>query len=134
MMNIDHIGYAVRSVDEAAEKMEFLGFSVVGSVFDDEKRNVRILFMNNGAYRVELIAPLDPSKPSPVDNLLKKKGSPGPYHFCYGVDCLKSAVQTLKDQGLVVIEPPTWAGALDTDVAFLFDRSLGVIELAERQP
>jgi len=131
MMNIDHIGYAVRSVDEAAEKMESLGFSVVGSAFDDEKRNVRILFVSNGPYRVELIAPLDPNIPSPVDNILKK-GPPGPYHFCYSVDSLKSAVQTLKEQGLVVIESPTWAGALDTDVAFLFDRSLGVIELAER--
>lgn len=131
MMDIDHIGYAVRSVDEAAEKMKFLGFGILGPAFDDEKRNVRILFVSNGPYRVELIAPLDPNIPSPVDNILKK-GSPGPYHFCYGVDCLKSAVQTLKEQGLLVIEPPSWAEALDTNVAFLFDRSLGVIELAER--
>lgn len=130
-MKIDHVGYAVRSVDEAVESMKALGFDVVGSVFDDVKRNVRILFVCNGPYRVELIAPLDLSRPSPVDGILRKK-SAGPYHFCYEVECLKRSVEKLQILGGVIIEPPSWAGALESNVAFLFDRTLGVIELVER--
>lgn len=97
-MKIDHIGYAVRSVEEAAESMKALGFDVAGSAFDDEKRNVRILFVCSGPYRVELIAPLDSSRPSPVDGILAKK-SPGPYHFCYEVESLKSGIEKVKIRG-----------------------------------
>ena len=122
----------MRSLEKAVESMKALGFDVVGSVFDDVKRNVRILFVCNGPYRVELIAPLDLSRPSPVDGILRKK-SAGPYHLCYQVECLIKSIDKLQIGGAIIIEPPSWAGALESNVSFLFDRTLGVIELVERR-
>jgi methylmalonyl-CoA/ethylmalonyl-CoA epimerase len=132
-MKIHHVGYAVHSVSKAAENMKVLGFVSVGSIFDDEKRNVRILFVNKESYFVELIEPMDLNRPSPIDGILAKK-MPGPYHFCYEVDCIAESVEKLKMQsGWIVIEPPSFAGALGSKVVFLFEKTLGIIELVERK-
>lgn len=73
-MKMHHVGYAVNSVFEASEDMTKLGFSLVpGSLFDDERRNVQLLFLTNCLCLVELIAPLDHKKNSPVDTFLSIK-------------------------------------------------------------
>jgi methylmalonyl-CoA/ethylmalonyl-CoA epimerase len=130
-MNIHHIGYAVHSVIEAAERLKSLGYDVCSSIFEDEKRNVQILFVENGQYRVELLSPLDTSHPSPIDGILLKKTA-GPYHFCYEVKCLNESIEMFKRQGAVIIALPSWAGAIDANVCFLFDKTLGIIELLEK--
>lgn len=131
-MNIHHIGYAVHSVTEAAERMKSLGYNVCSSIFDDKKRNVQILFVENGQYRVELLSPLDKSYPSPIDGILSKKAA-GPYHFCYEVKCLIESIEVFKRQGAVIIALPSWAGAIESNVCFIFDKTLGIIELLEKK-
>ncbi len=129
-MNVHHVGYAVSSVSKAFEEMKSLGFAAISDVVDDEERNVRILLLANGSYRVELVAPLDPGKSSPVDGVLAKK-APGPYHFCYEVENLAIAIQDLKEKGFSLFQSPSPARALDSEVAFLFHRELGIIELVQ---
>lgn len=131
-MRIHHIGYAVPSIADAEKRMLELGFSARANPVEDKQRNIMVLFMEHAAYCVELIAPLDPAASSPVDGILSKK-MPGPYHICYEVESLDDAIMRLKQQGWLVIAPPLPACALmNTNVVFLFEKTLGIIELVEK--
>lgn len=79
MLEICHIGYAVKNIEEAIGKMRLLGYSF-GKKINDEARRVLIAFGQFQGYRVELVSPA--AKGSPVDNILKSVG-PSPYHICY---------------------------------------------------
>ena len=80
-MNVDHIGYAVKNIDASRQAFEELGY-VFDPVVNDTDRNIFISFGRLGDYRIELVSPLDPALPSPVDGMLKKSGN-SPYHICY---------------------------------------------------
>lgn len=74
-----HIGYAVRSIEKAVEGFRALGYVEEGKPVLDKERNVSILFMANGGYRIELVEAGDPTMPSPVDSWLKnQKGGASP--------------------------------------------------------
>ena len=130
-MKINHIGYAVSSIADAERRMLGLGFTARTRPVEDTLRNVAVLFMVNSAYCVELIAPLNPDVPSPVDGILSKK-APGPYHICYEVDMIDDAIDKLKQEGWVLIVPPLFACAMSSNVVFLFDKTLGIVELVEK--
>lgn len=129
-MKVHHIGYAVNSIEKALAELSALGFESSGEPVDDASRNVRILLLANGPHRVELVAPLDPERTSPVDGILAKRG-PGPYHICYEDSDLPGAVDRPKGLGFSLIQAPSYAPALDSDVAFLFHRELGLVELVQ---
>lgn len=76
-MKIHHIGYAVKGMEKAAESFRILGYEAEGEVVFDKERNVSILFMVNEDCRIELVAPGEPSEPSPVDSWLKTKNGGG---------------------------------------------------------
>ena len=77
MLQIDHIGYAVRKMNEAIHEMEPLGY-VFEKTIKDEARNIMITFGNLKESRIELVAPLTDG--SPVERILKNLG-PMPYHI-----------------------------------------------------
>ncbi len=131
-MQIDHVGYAVYDIEESIKTFMHLGYVTDSPIYDDEERNVRIVFMkigNTGDGRVELIAPLAPN--SPVDSTLAKSGV-SPYHICYQTNDINVAISELKAQGFVVIKKKKPAVAFDGKcVAFLFKKEAGMIELVE---
>jgi methylmalonyl-CoA/ethylmalonyl-CoA epimerase len=129
MMEIHHIGYAVSDMQSSIEQMHLLGYTV-GDVIVDDNRSVYIAFAYHGTYCVELISPN--ADYSPVSKILQKNG-PTPYHICYLVDDMEQSLLLLKSQKWVVIVPPTAAIAFNgRNVAFLYHRSLGLIELLAR--
>lgn len=130
-MNIHHLGYAVRDIGKAIPAFEALGFSVSSGVTDDTVRSVRIVFMQNGTERIELIAPL--TTPSPVDAILAKIGAM-PYHICYEVDSINAAAADLAKKGFKPVTRESAAPAIDgRPVVFLFHVAMGIIELVERK-
>jgi methylmalonyl-CoA/ethylmalonyl-CoA epimerase len=129
MMEIHHIGYAVSDIESAIEQMCVLGYAV-GEIVVDNNRSVRIAFAHQGTYCVELISPN--ADDSPVSKILQKNG-PTPYHICYLVDDMEESLLFLKSQKWVVIVSPAAAIAFNgRNVAFLYHRSLGLIELLAR--
>lgn len=129
-MKIDHIGYAVRRVDRAIRAFEQLGFAFEPAT-DDLDRNVRLCFGEKDGYRVELVSPLDKSRPSPVDAYLA--GAAGvPYHFCYESGNLEADVAALQAQGCKVVIPPAPAVAFGgRRVVFLMNIGFGLMEVVE---
>lgn len=128
-MKIDHIGYAVKKLEYAIEEFQRLGFSR-GGVFNDSDRNIRICFMENNGYVIELVAPL--GKNSPVDNYLKKNGSI-PYHFCYTTKKLAEEISKLEKEGFRVVIPPRKSIAFQENyVVFMFGQNTGLFEIVEK--
>lgn len=129
-MNIDHIGYAVKNIERATRSFEAVGFQF-GEVIEDTDRNIYICFGENDGYRIELVAPLDKMKESPVDGILKGVG-PTPYHICYKTEDITAALTDLETKGYKLIVPPAPAVAFGgKKVAFFMNLGTGLIEIVE---
>lgn len=127
-MKVHHIGYAVKRIEKAAETFVALGYTL-GDITEDKKRKIRIMFIENGTERVELVAPNGDD--TPVDGILKSTG-PTPYHICYETQELKTAIDELKEKGFVTVKEPEPAPAIDgCNVAFMYNARVGLIELVE---
>lgn len=129
-MRLDHIGYAVRDLSEAAEKFQLLGYSSCGEATEDPEREVRIQFLSDLAgNRIELIAPLQEG--APVSGWLKKNGN-APYHLCYECGDLDGKIAELRGKGFLLVHPASSAPAMEgRRVAFLYSAGTGLLELVE---
>lgn len=130
-MRPHHIGYLVRDVESAAEKLEQSGYVTVSPPIYDRYRDVNICFLENHGLRIELVAPV--SEKSVVYGLLKKRG-PSPYHICYEVEDLAAQARLLRGKGYVPMGESLPAPALrDVPAVFFFHSELGIVELIARE-
>jgi methylmalonyl-CoA/ethylmalonyl-CoA epimerase len=89
-----------------------------------------MLFMQNGGYVIELVAPR--SERSVVWRLNKKLGNT-PYHICYESDDWESDVKALLDNGFMQITEKSHAPAIgNAQVAFYMSRDIGMVELLDK--
>lgn len=128
-MKIHHVGYLVADIDKALSDFIKLGYKLEGEQYADESRKIKIQFINNENYLIELISPLNDS--SPVNNILKKIGS-SPYHLCYQTAKIVEQIAEFRKQGYIVIADALEAPAINNKkVAFLYKNNIGIIELVE---
>ena len=128
-MKIDHIGYLVKDIDKSIEQFGELGYEIKQSTIYDNLRDVKICFMEQQGYVIELVAPC--SEKSVVYEQLKKIGQT-PYHVCYRVDNLEETIAQLRTKKYVIMREPEEAVAFDGKrVVFMYHRSVGMIELVE---
>ena len=129
-MRVEHIGYAVKSIEKSRRSMSLLGWEF-GEVVDDTDRNVAICFGRIGDSCVELVAPLNRAESSPVDEVLAKSG-PTPYHICYESDDIEADLATLLGQRFKITKPLAPAIAFGgRRVVFLYSLSVGLVEIVE---
>jgi LAO/AO transport system kinase len=105
---IDHLGIAVRSVDQALKFYETqLGLAVaLRETVEQEKVNVAMLPL--GESRIELLEPTEPD--SVIGKFLDKRGE-GLHHIALKVPDLLTAVERLRSAGARILnEPRTGAG------------------------
>lgn len=126
---IDHIGIAVRSIEEGRKFYEALGLTVehVEEVPDE---GVRVAMMRCGESRIELLEPL--SEDSVVAKFLAKRG-PGIHHLCLASDDLKGDDARLREAGLDPMRPEPTRGAGCCWVQFVHPKYTGgvLVELSE---
>lgn len=134
VMQVHHIGYAVKSVEKSIEQFVRMGYRRSSEICDDTIRNVKIVFMKHiyTGEVMELVAPL--SENNPVSGQLQKmRGMASPYHICYEVDHLEDVIRWLKSRKYIVVDPPMTAPAIQGKrVAFLIHKDAGMVELVER--
>jgi|SRR5579871_2655345 len=107
-MNIDHLGIAVRSLDEALKfYRDQLGLDVsMRETVEHERVNVAMLPL--GEPRIELLEPTQAD--SVIGKFLDKRGE-GLHHVALRVPDLRAAVERLKSSGARLLnEPRTGAG------------------------
>lgn len=128
-MKFHHIGVAVKDIDKTASVYVAGGYKQSDTTFDPVQ-NVNICWLTKeGMPTVELLAPVDDS--SPVCKTLEKNGVT-PYHTCYTVDNIETAMDALRKMKYVAVSKPEVAPAIsNSKVAFMFNRNVGLIEIVE---
>lgn len=127
---IDHIGIAVRSIEEARVFYERLGLQVV-AIEDVPQEQVRVAIIPCGASRIELLEPTGTE--SPIARFLERRGE-GIHHLCLGTDDVEGADRTLREAGCRVLRETPTPGAQGATVQFVDPRSSGGVLLELSQP
>jgi methylmalonyl-CoA epimerase len=128
---IDHIGVAVEDLDASIALYETtVGMTVVHRETVTEQ-GVEAVLLDVGENHVELLAPLGPD--TPVGKFLAKKG-PGLHHVAYQTDDIESALRSLKDAGLRLIDETPRTGIRNSRVAFLHPGASGSVLTEIVQP
>jgi methylmalonyl-CoA/ethylmalonyl-CoA epimerase len=128
--DMDHIGVAVRTLEEGKVFYEALGLGPMHvEEVASEKVKVGFFTLANGS-RIELLEPT--SSDSPIAKFLDKRG-PGIHHICLRVDDIRAALVKLKAQGMQLINEEPKPGAHGCLVAFVHPKSTGgiLIELSQ---
>jgi methylmalonyl-CoA/ethylmalonyl-CoA epimerase len=132
-LRIDHLGVAVRSIDETLAIYRALGIDETDAARETVPgQKVRVAFLPVGESRIELLEPS--SEDSPVAKFLARRG-PGVHHVCFAVEDLEAALAELAGKGFRLIHTTPVPGAGGKRVAFLHpEAGDGVlIELAEKK-
>lgn len=127
---IDHIGVAVKSLDEATAFYKTMGaephhFEEVAS------QKVRVAFIKIGESNIELLEPTSPD--SPIAKYIEKKGE-GIHHIAYRVDDVQTALDALKADGAKLINDEPMEGAHGMKVAFVHPKSVNGVLTELSQP
>jgi methylmalonyl-CoA/ethylmalonyl-CoA epimerase len=124
-----HIGFATD--DLAGTKTLFIKMGYIpGEEVIVPLQKVKVCFLNKpGHPQIELITSADIT--SPIDNILKKCGA-GPYHFCYSVNDINDALESLKREKFIILNKPVKSNAIDDHcIIFAFRKNYGLIEVVE---
>ena len=129
---MDHIGLAVKSIDEARHLYEDVLGLTVQDILELPQRKVRVGMIRTENQILELVEPL--GEDSPIHTYLEKRGE-GIHHIAFEVSDIEAALQRLKIQDVELITPEPYEGAHGKKVAFLSPRSChGVlIELCQKK-
>ena len=117
---IDHLGIAVRSLDEAmVYYQDVLGLTCEGRE-EVESQKVRTAFFACGDVHLELLEPT--AEDSPIAKFLDKNG-PGIHHLAFATDDITGQLAQAGAKGARLIHEIPFAGAGDKLVAFLHPKS-----------
>jgi methylmalonyl-CoA/ethylmalonyl-CoA epimerase len=132
ILKVDHIGVAVKSIDEAKNLYSGLfGLSHAGSETVAEQK-VTTAFFPVGDTEVELLESTSPD--GPIAKYIDKKGE-GIQHIAFRVENIEEALAELKAKDVQLINEKPRRGAGGAKIAFLHPKStFGVlIELCEKE-
>jgi methylmalonyl-CoA/ethylmalonyl-CoA epimerase len=126
---IDHVGIAVRSIDEARGFYEALGLEVE-EIEEVPQEGVRVAMIPCGGSRIELLEPT--REESPIAKFLERQG-PGIHHLCFASDDVEGDDGALRTGGYRLIRDQPTRGAGGSRVQFVHPKSAGgvLVELAQ---
>jgi methylmalonyl-CoA/ethylmalonyl-CoA epimerase len=117
---IDHLGIAVRSLDESVAYYEkALGLRCEHRE-EVPSQKVRTAFFHVGEVHIELLEPTSPE--SPIAKFLEKNGE-GIHHVAFGTDDIGAQLRHAASAGVKLIHETPFEGAGGKMVAFLHPKS-----------
>lgn len=124
---LDHVGIAVRNIDDAARVYREFNMSLRQVALGD---GVKIGFIPVGGSQLELLEPAGPE--TIVGRFIERRGE-GLHHVCFEVEDLGAALAELNGRGVELIDRAPRRG-IEGMVAFVHPRACrGVlIELIEK--
>jgi methylmalonyl-CoA/ethylmalonyl-CoA epimerase len=121
IQKIDHLGIAVRSLDEAVPYYErALGLKCEHRE-EVPSQKVRTAFFAVGEVHLELLEPTDAE--SPIAKFLEKNPSGGIHHIAFGSDNVEAQLKQAAGAGVRLINEKPIEGAAGKLVAFLHPKS-----------
>ena len=130
LSHIEHIGIAVKSLDEAIPFWEKqLGMKCY-SIEEVQEQKVRTAFFKVGQTKIELLESTDPE--GPIGKFIEKKGE-GVHHVAFAADGLQANLDELAANGVQLIDKTPRKGAEGLNIAFLHPKSTAgvLMELCE---
>lgn len=120
IQKIDHLGIAVRSLDESVKYYE----NALGLKCEHREevpsQKVRTAFFTVGETHIELLEPT--ADDSPIAKFLAKSGE-GIHHVAFATDDIAAQLGGAKSAGVQLIHETPIAGAAGKRVAFLHPKS-----------
>ncbi|MEF9950160.1 MAG: methylmalonyl-CoA epimerase [Mucinivorans sp.] len=123
--HIEHLGIAVKSLDQAIPMWEKLLGSKCYSIEEVPEQKVRTAFFKIGASKIELLEAM--SEDSAIAKFIEKKGE-GVQHIAFAVEDLPGSLADAQDEGFQLIDKAPRNGAEGLSIAFMHPKStLGVL-------
>ena len=130
LTHIEHIGIAVKSLDEAIPFWEQkLGMKCY-AIEEVKEQKVRTAFFKIGQSKIELLESTDPEVP--IGKFIEKKGE-GVQHIAFCAPGLQANLDELAASGVQLIDKAPRKGAEGLNIAFLHPKSTAgvLMELCE---
>jgi len=129
-LKLDHIGIAVKNIDEAVKVYQDLGLVPEG-IEVVEQQSVKVCFLPIGDTEVELLE--STSEDGPIARFIEKKGE-GIQHMAFKVENIVEAIKHMEDKGYRMIDKEPRYGAGGAKIAFMHPKSTNgvLVELSER--
>ena len=128
--HIEHIGIAVKNLDEAIKFYEEIFGLKCYAVEEVTDQKVKTAFFQVGQTKVELMESTDPE--GPIGKFIEKRGE-GIHHIAFAMKELQSSLDELRGKGIRLIDEKARKGAEGLNIAFIHPKDTqGVlIELCE---
>lgn len=129
--HIEHIGIAVKSIDESKIFYENVFGLKCYAIEEVQDQKVKTAFFKIGQTKIELLE--STSVDGPIAKFIEKRGE-GIHHIAFAVDGLQNFLDEIKTKGIQLIDEKGRKGAEGLNIAFLHPKSTtGVlIELCEK--
>ena len=118
--HIEHIGIAVKSIEESIKYYEeVLGLKCY-SVEEVADQKVKTAFFQVGDTKIELLESTSPE--GPIGKYIDKKGE-GIHHIAFAVPNTTEALETAAQKGVQLVDKVSRPGAEGLNIGFLHPRS-----------
>jgi len=131
LTHIEHIGIAVKNLDEAIKFYEQIFGLKCYAVEEVKDQKVKTAFFKIGETKIELLETTDPK--GPIGKFIEKKGE-GIHHIAFAAKNLHQSLSELKEKQVKLIDESPRKGAEGLDIAFINPKStFGVLtEICEK--
>ena len=130
MNKIEHIGIAVKNIDESNDLFTKLFGKKHYKTEEVASEGVKTSFFKIGKNKIELLEATNSD--SPIAKFIEKKGE-GIHHIAFDVDNIEAEIKRLKEEGFIVLNEVPKKGADNKLVAFLHPKATNgvLIELCQ---
>lgn len=119
--HIEHLGIAVKSLDEAIPYYESILGMKCYSIEEVADQKVKTAFFKVGQTKLELLEPT--SDESPIAKFIEKRGE-GIHHLAFNVaDGVANALEEMEGKGVRLIDKAPRKGAEGLNIAFIHPKS-----------
>ncbi|RKS55354.1 methylmalonyl-CoA epimerase [Gillisia mitskevichiae] len=132
MNKIEHIGIAVRNLEEANKTYKAILGVDSYKTEKVESEGVDTSFFKVGDSKIELLAATNPE--SPIAKFLEKRGE-GIHHIAFNVEDIQTEIERLKGEGFILLNDFPKSGADNKLVAFMHPKSANgvLVELCQEK-
>jgi len=132
MNKIEHIGIAVKNLDEAIKTYEALLNTECYKIEAVESEHVKTAFFKTGTNKIELLEASNAE--SAIAKFIDKKGE-GIHHIAFDVDDIVAEMERLKNLGFTILNAEPKMGADNKLICFVHPKATNgvLIELCQER-
>ena len=120
LSHIEHIGIAVKNLEEAIDYYESTLGLVCYAIEEVTDQKVKTAFFKIGQTKIELLESTNPE--GPIGKFIEKRGQ-GIHHLAFATNNIEESLKEVEEKGVRLIDKTPRKGAEGLDIAFLHPKS-----------